>query len=39
MMVSEIHLKCSRVIIPPEGIRQNFPLGGMFANSTILLKD
>ena len=28
MMVSEIHLQCSRVIIPPEGIRQDFPLGG-----------
>ena len=28
MMVSEIHLQCSRVIIPPEGIRQDFLLGG-----------
>ena len=28
MMVSEIYLQCSRVIIPPEGIRQDFPLGG-----------
>ena len=28
MMVSEIHLQCSRVIIPPEGIWQDFPLGG-----------
>ena len=28
MMVSEIHLQCSRVIIPPEGIRQDSPLGG-----------
>ena len=28
MMVSEIHLQCSRVIILPEGIRQDFPLGG-----------
>ena len=26
MMVSEIHRQCSRVIIPPEGIRQDFPL-------------
>ena len=26
MMVSEIPLQCSRVIIPPEGIRQDFPL-------------
>ena len=39
MMVSEIHLQCSRVIIPPEGIRQDFPLGGIITNSTILLKD
>ena len=29
MMVSEIHLQCSRVIILPEGIRQDFPLGGI----------
>ena len=28
MMVSEIPLQCSRVIIPPEGIRQDFPLEG-----------
>ena len=28
MMVSEIHLQCSRVITPHEGIRQDFPLGG-----------
>ena len=28
MMVSEIHLQCSRVIIPPEGIRQDSSLGG-----------
>ena len=28
MMVSEIHLQRSRVIIPPEGIRQDFPLKG-----------
>ena len=28
MMVSEIPLQCSRIIIPPEGIRQGFPLEG-----------
>ena len=28
MMVSEIPLQCSRVIIPPEGIRQDFPPEG-----------
>ena len=28
MVVSEIPLQCSRVIIPPEGIRQDFPLEG-----------
>ena len=28
MMVSEIHLQCSRVIFLPEGIRQDFPLAG-----------
>ena len=28
MMVSEIPLQCSRLIIPPEGIRQDFPLEG-----------
>ena len=39
MMVSEKHLACSRVIIPPEGIQQDFPLGGNITNSTILLKD
>ena len=27
-MVSEIPLECSRVLIPPEGIRQDFPLEG-----------
>ena len=27
-MVSEIPLQCSRVIIPPEGIRQDFALEG-----------
>ena len=39
MMVSEIHLQCSRVVIPPEGIRQDFPLGGDISNSTIILND
>ena len=28
MMVSEIPLQCSRVILSPEGIRQDFPLEG-----------
>ena len=28
MMVSEIPLQFSRVLVPPEGIRQDFPLGG-----------
>ena len=27
-MVSEIPLQCSRVLIPPESIRQDFPLEG-----------
>ena len=39
-MVSEIPLQCSRVLIPPEGIPQDFPLEGniyKFYNSVVRL--
>ena len=39
MVVSEIHLQCSRVIIPPEGTDKIFLWEGIFTNSTIILND
>ena len=39
MMVSEIHLQCSRVIIPPRVSDKIFLWEGIITNSTIILND